>query len=191
SDEKRFDFYSLKGYVNSFIQKISLDNQLTDSYYISENEIYSYHFAKNFKNQLVGKGGKVKKDVLNKFDINQDVFVFEFNLSALKQITPDVKKYIEPLKFPKIIRDFAFVFDKSVQYLDVKNFILEKASALLKNVELFDIFESESLGNDKKSMAFTLEYFDESRTLTEDEVEKDFNYLISEISKKFNAKLRG
>ncbi|MEJ5262183.1 MAG: phenylalanine--tRNA ligase subunit beta [Ignavibacterium sp.] len=191
SNEKHFDFYSLKGYVNSFIQKISLDNQLTDSYYSSENEIYSYHFTKNFKNQIIGSGGKVKKDVLNKFDINQDVFVFEFDLSALKQITPDVKKYIEPLKFPKIIRDFAFVFDKSVQYLDVKNFILEKASSLLRKVELFDIFESESLGKDKKSMAFTLEYYDESRTLTEDEVEKDFNYLITEISKKFNAKLRG
>lgn len=191
SNEKHFDFYSLKGYVNSFIQKISLDNQLTDSYYSSENEIYSYHFTKNFKNQIIGSGGKVKKDVLNKFDINQDVFVFEFDLSTLKQITPDIKKYIEPLKFPKIIRDFAFVFDKSVQYLDVKNFILEKASSLLKKVELFDIFESESLGKDKKSMAFTLEYYDESRTLTEDEVEKDFNYLITEISKKFNAKLRG
>ncbi len=61
----------------------------------------------------------------------------------------------------------------------------------MKSVELFDIFESESLGNNKKSMAFTLEYFDESRTLTEDEVEKDFNYLISEILKEFNAKLRG
>ncbi|WP_337865934.1 phenylalanine--tRNA ligase subunit beta [Ignavibacterium sp.] len=191
NEEKNFDFYSLKGFVNSFIQKISLDNQLTDSYYSSENEIYSYHFTKNFKNQLIGKGGKVKKDVLSKFDINQDVFVFEFDLSALKQITPDVKKYIEPLKFPKIIRDFAFVFDKSVQYLDVKNFILEKASSLLKSVELFDIFERESLGSDKKSMAFTLEYYDESRTLTEDEVDKDFNYLITEISKKFNAKLRG
>lgn len=191
NEEKNFDFYSLKGFANSFIQKISLDNQLTDSYYSSENEIYSYHFTKNFKNQLVGKGGKVKKDVLSKFDINQDVFVFEFDLSALKQITPDVKKYIEPLKFPKIIRDFAFVFDKSVQYLDVKNFILEKASSLLKSVELFDIFERESLGSDKKSMAFTLEYYDESRTLTEDEVDKDFNYLITEISKKFNAKLRG
>lgn len=61
----------------------------------------------------------------------------------------------------------------------------------MKSVELFDIFESESLGRDKKSMAFTLEYFDESRTLTEDEVEKDFNYLIGEIIKEFNAKLRG
>lgn len=190
-DEKYFDFYSLKGYVNSFTQKISLDNQLTDLYYSSENEIYSYYFTKNFNNKIVGVGGKVKKDVLSKFDINQDVFVFEFDLSELKKITPDLKKYIEPPKFPKIIRDFAFVFDKSVQYLDVKKFILAKASSLLKNVELFDIFESESLGSDKKSMAFTLEYFDESRTLTEDEVEKDFNYLISEISKKFNAKLRG
>ncbi|AFH49150.1 Phenylalanyl-tRNA synthetase subunit beta [Ignavibacterium album JCM 16511] len=191
SQEKYFDFYSLKGFVNAFTRKISLDNQLTDLYYSSENEIYSYYQTKNFKSKVVGVGGKVKKDVLNKFDINQDVLVFEFDLSELKQITPEAKKYIEPPKFPKIIRDFAFVFDKSIQYLEVKDFILSKASALLKNVELFDIFESESLGSDKKSMAFTLEYFDESRTLTEDEVEKDFNYLITEISKKFNAKLRG
>lgn len=191
TSEKYFDFYSLKGFVNSFIHKISLDNQLTDLYYSSENEIYSYYYTKNFNNQVVGIGGKLKKDVLNKFDINQDVFVFEFDLTMLKQITPEAKKYIEPPKYPKIIRDFAFIFDKKVQYLDVKNFILEKASKLLKKIELFDIFESESLGPDKKSMAFSLEYFDESRTLTEDEVEKDFNYLITEISKKFNAKLRG
>lgn len=191
TQEKFFDFYSLKGIVNSFTRKISLDNQLTDLYYSSENEIYSFYQTKNFNNNVVGVGGKVKKDVLNKFDINQDVFVFEFDLTALKQIKPEIKKYVEPPKFPKIIRDFAFVFDKSVQYLDVKNFILEKSSNLLKNVELFDIFESESLGSNKKSMAFTLEFFDESRTLTEDEVEKDFNYLITEISKKFNAKLRG
>lgn len=191
TQEKYFDFYSLKGFVNAFIKKISLDNQLTDLYYSSENEIYSYYLTKNFSNTVVGSGGKVKRDVLNKFDINQDVFAFEFDLTELKQITPEIKKYVEPPKFPKIIRDFAFVFDKNIEYLTVKNFILEKASGLLKNVELFDIFESENLGVNKKSMAFTLEYYDESRTLTEDEVEKDFNYLISEISKKFNAKLRG
>lgn len=191
TQEKYFDFYSLKGFVNAFIKKISLDNQLTDLYYSSENEIYSYYLTKSFNNNLIGSGGKIKKDVLNKFDINQDVFAFEFDLTELKQITPEIKKYVEPPKFPKIIRDFAFVFDKNIEYLTVKNFILEKASGLLKNVELFDIFESENLGVNKKSMAFTLEYYDESRTLTEDEVEKDFNYLISEISKKFNAKLRG
>lgn len=189
--EVYFDFYSLKGFVSAFIQKISLDNLLTDLYYSSENEIYSYFYSKNFNNTVVGIGGKIKRDVLNKFDINQDVFAFEFDLSSLKELTPEQKKYIEPQRFPKVIRDFAFVFNKSVTYAEVKEFILKKASSLLKKVELFDLFESESLGVDKKSMAFSLEYYDESRTLTEDEVEKDFNYLIEEISKNFDAKLRG
>lgn len=191
TSELNFDFYSLKGYISGFIRKISLDNLLTDSYYTAENEIFSYHFTKIYKQQVVGKGGKIKKDVLNKFDINQDVFAFEFNLSLLKQINPEYKKYKEPPKFPKIIRDFAFVFDKDISYSEVKEFIKQKASALLKNIELFDLFESESIGSNKKSMAFTLEYYDETRTLTDDEVEKDFSYLIEEISKKFNAKLRG
>jgi len=62
---------------------------------------------------------------------------------------------------------------------------------LLKNVNVFDIFESAEIGSNNKSMAFELEYFDESRTLTEDEVEKDFEKLIKLISKEFNAQLRG
>jgi phenylalanyl-tRNA synthetase beta chain len=101
------------------------------------------------------------------------------------------RQYREPLKFPKVVRDFAFVMDKSIKYLDVKNFILKNSSDLLKEVELFDIFESESIGSDKRSLAFTLEFYDEERTLTDSEVEKDFNNLITLISKEFNAKLRG
>ena len=59
------------------------------------------------------------------------------------------------------------------------------------NVKVFDIFESKELGPDKRSMAFELEYFDTDRTLTEEEVEKDFSNLINLISKEYNAKLRG
>ena len=81
--------------------------------------------------------------------------------------------------------------DKSVKYLDVKEFIKKKSSQLLKVVSVFDVFESDSLGIDKKSLAFTLEYFDENRTLTEEEVEKNFNNLIALITKEFNAQLRG
>jgi phenylalanyl-tRNA synthetase beta chain len=193
--EKSSDFYSLKGLVDEFSYKISLDNVLNDSYYSTVNEIYAYYLTKNFKNEVVGIGGKVKSEVLKQFDINQDTYCFEFDLSMLNSIHSDsdlnLKKYNEPLKFPKIIRDFAFIFDKAVQYLDVKNFILQKSSKLLKNVKVFDLFESEPLGIDKKSLAFTLEFYDESKTLTEDEVEKDFNNLIKLISTEFKAQLRG
>ncbi len=191
TDEKKTDFYFLKGYIDSFIKKISLDNVLIDSYYSSANEIYAYHLTKNFNKIVLGAGGKLNEDVLKKYDINQDVYSFEFDLTQIRLIESKPKQYIEPLKYPKVIRDFAFIFDKSVQYLDIKNFILKNSSSLLKDVQLFDVFESETFGNDKKSLALTLEFYDENRTLTEDEVEKDFSNLIKLITKEFNAQLRG
>ncbi len=190
-EEKKSDYYLLKGYVNSFIKKISLDNVLIDSYYSTVNEIYAYHLTKNFKEIVIGTGGKVKFDVLKKYDINQDIYCFEFDLTKIRSIQLDSKLYKEPLKYPKIIRDFAFLFDKSIQYLDIKNFILKKSSSLLKNVDVFDVFENESMGSDKKSLALTLEFYDENKTLTEDEVQKDFENLISLVTKEFNAQLRG
>ncbi len=177
--------------IDSFLSKISLDNVLIDSYYSTANEIYAYHLTKSFKEVELGRGGKLKNEVLKQFDINQDVYCFEFNLTALKSVQSSTKTYTDPLKYPKIIRDFAFILDKSVKYLDVKEFIKKKSSQLLKVVSVFDVFESDSLGTDRKSLAFTLEYYDESRTLTEDEVEKDFNNLIALVTKEFNAQLRG
>ena len=189
--EKESDFYLLKGLVDSFLCKIKLDNVLIDSYYSTVNEIYDYYLTKTFKQVELGRGGRVRNEVLKQFDINQDIYVFEFNLTELKSIEANSKTYKDPLKYPKIIRDFAFILDKSVEYLDVKGFINKKSSQLLKEVSVFDVFESDSLGSDKKSLAFTLEYYDENRTLTEDEVEKDFNNLITLITREFKAQLRG
>ena len=191
SAEKGFDFYSLKGLLKAFIQKITLDNVLTDLYYSDVNSKYDLNFAFAYKTESIGWGGKVKKQLLELFEIDQDVFCFEFNLDKLKQITTQPKKFTEPLKYPKVIRDFAFIFDTLVNYGDVNDYISKSSSSLLKKVDLFDIFESEILGTGKKSMAFTLEFFDENRTLTEEEVEKEFNDLIRKVSKEFNATLRG
>ncbi len=189
--EKESDIYNLKGIVDSFLLKLSLDNVLIDSYYSNVNEIFAYYFIKNHNKVEFGLGGKIKKEVLKQFDINQDVYCFEFNLTELKGLNIQNRRFTEPLKYPKVIRDFAFIFDESVKYLDVKKFIQKKSSQLLKEVTVFDLFESELLGQGKKSIAFTLEYYDNNRTLTEEEVEKDFNNLITLVTKEFNAQLRG
>ncbi|MCO6446089.1 MAG: phenylalanine--tRNA ligase subunit beta [Ignavibacterium album] len=189
--EKESDIFNLKGIVDSFLLKLSLDNVLIDSYYSNANEIFAYYFTKNYNNAEFGSGGIIKKEVLKQFDINQDVYCFEFNLTELKNLNIKRKRFTEPLKYPKIIRDIAFIFDESVKYLDIKDFIKKKSSQLLKEVSVFDLFESELLGQGKKSIAFTLEYYDYNRTLTEEEVEKDFNNLITLVSKEFNAQLRG
>lgn len=189
--EKNADIYVLKGLVHSFECKILLDNVLNDSYYHDGNSLFDLFFTKKFGDLEIGSGGRIRKEVLKKFDIQQDVFCFEFSLDELKKIKIKKRKYTEPLKFPKVIRDFAFIFDKSVQCNDVEKFIRQQGSELLKSVKLFDLFENDSIGADKKSLAFNLEYFSEERTLTEEEVEREFNRLISEVTNKFNAKLRG
>ncbi len=189
--ENNNDVYTLKGYIDSFLEKNLLDNALNDSYYHDEDSLYDFYFTKIYKNSTVGKGGRVRKDVLKKFDIQQDVFCFEFDIALLKNVDKNKKQYIAPLKFPKVNRDFAFIFDKQITFGEVQKFIKQNATKLLKSVSLFDLFESDTLGNNKKSMAFSLEYYSEDRTLTEEEVEKDFNSLINAVTKEFNAKLRG
>jgi phenylalanyl-tRNA synthetase beta chain len=186
-----YDIFDLKGLLDSFLYKFSLDNLLDDSYNSSQKSIYEYQFSKNFNDDIIATGGKISKNVLSLFDIEQDVYGVEIDLDKIFEISTEKRKYTEPLKYPKITRDFAFIFDKSLSYNSVKNFILEQSSGILKEVEIFDIFESKELGVNKKSMAFSLEYFDPGRTLVDEEVEADFNKLIKKITEKFDAVLRG
>lgn len=189
--EKNYDFYDLKGLINSCLNKKSLDSVLNDSYNHEGNNIFEYYLTKSYNNSVIGTGGKLKKDVLSVFGVDQDVFCFELNVDQLKQIPIIEKKYSELLKYPKVVRDLAFVVDINIQFVEIQNFIKKNASKLLKNISLFDKYEGEQLGLDKKSLAFSLEYFDNERTLTDEEVEKDFFTIIEKVKKEFNAVLRG
>jgi phenylalanyl-tRNA synthetase beta chain len=189
--ENEYNFYDLNGYLGEFLSNILLDNKLKDSYYKNNNRFYDYYSQFHYKKDLVIEGGKLKGDILDKFDIKQNVFVYDINLSLLNKIHVKERKFRELLKYPKVIRDLAFVLDKSVDAKEVMNCINDNSCNLLKNIKLFDIFESESLGTEKKSLAFQLEYYDYSRTLTEEEVDKDFWNIIEEVKSKFKAQLRG
>lgn len=191
SNERLYDFYDIKGAVDSISIKKSLDSFLNDSYNHDGNNIFDYIFTKNFNSIEVGVGGKLSKEFLSIFDINQEVFCFEFSIEQMKKIQIKEKKYSELLKYPKVVKDFAFVVDKKIGYGEIKAYIEKNSSSLLKKVSLFDKFESEQLGVDKKSLAFSLEYFNVERTLTDEEVEKDFFGLIEKIKNEFNATLRG
>lgn len=191
SSERSNDFYTLKGSADCLISKMRLTSQLTTLYPDIVNSIFEYHFTKTKNNSILGIGGKVSAEVLKKFDIQQDVFCFEFDLDEMKKLNSDEKTYNEPSKFPKILRDFAFIFEKSINYQEIIDYIYKESSKLLKSAEIFDLFESDSLGKDNRSIAINLEYYSTERTLREDEVEKDFNKLIQKIINKFNATLRG
>jgi len=189
--EREFDIFDIKGDVESFLNKLNIKRSDKESYILDYDAHFEYRIVKEFKKNVFCTGGKLSKELLNKYDINQDVFIFDFNMGIVKEFPKNIKKYKPVLRFPKVIRDFALVLDKSVNYKEVIKSIRQGSSNLLKNITLFDIFESESLGEGKKSMAFQLEYYDEKRTLTEEEVEKDFWNAIENVKKNLKAKLRG
>ena len=189
--EREFDFYDLKSFVNECFQKKVLDNLLNDSYYQSGNKIFDYFFTKSSGKTVLGSGGRVKKDVLKHFAIQQDVFCFEGSVELLKSITPKSKTFTGLLRFPKVLKDFGFIFEKDIPVENVVSFIKKKGSSILKDVHPFDVFEHASIGETKKSVAFSLSYYDAERTLTDEEVDKDFQLLIEVVKKEFNAVLRG
>ena len=191
SKDTEFDFYDVVGATDELFRKIGVENKLTDEYFLESDNVFEFRLVKKYKGQNVATGGKLKGDLLKKFDVNQDVYLFDVNLDALRSVKTDPVKFEELLKFPKVVRDFAFIFDKDILYETVVKEIYKSSSKLLKKIKLFDIFESESLGRDKKSMAFQLEYYDENRTLTEEEIEKEFWKTIEHIKKKLNGELRG
>ncbi|MEE9431314.1 MAG: phenylalanine--tRNA ligase subunit beta [Melioribacteraceae bacterium] len=191
SEDGLFNFYDLTSNADSATTNNYLDSKIKDSYNEEANEIFDFSFEKKIKNTSLGIGGKLSSEFLNKFEIEKDVFVFELNLDILKKLKVKKKEFHSILKYPKVIRDFAFILDKDISYKTVVGTIKNNSSNLLKNVKLFDIFESDTLGKDKKSLAFQLEYFDETKTLREEEIDKEFWSTIEKVKTKLKAELRG
>ena len=188
--DRQYDFYDLKGMVQSFLSKL-LPDIIFRTEFSAADQFTDYIYSLSSGKILGGKGGHVRKQICDLFDVNQDVFIFTFELEHLKNIEQPKRAFKELLKFPKVYRDFAFVFDRNIESEAVVGIIKGTGSKLLHQIKLFDIFQSDSLGENKKSLAFQLEYFDQNRTLTEEEVDKEFRNAIKAVEEKFHAKLRG
>ncbi len=189
--ERKYDIYDIKGYAETFFSKMLKNVKIREEIFYESDSILEYSIKYNVFGKEVGKVGKVNTKLLEFFDISSDVFIFYADIEKIKEISYSEVGFKELLKYPKVVRDFALVMDKSVQNSGVEAVIRKNKASILKEFMLFDLFEGQKLGNDKKSMAYKLVYFDESKTLTEEEVDKDFWKIIEILKKEFNAVLRG
>ena len=105
-----------------------------------------------------------------------------------KKIKP--LKYKEISKYPAIVKDMAFVVDKDITNKEVMEVIKKTGGRLLANIDVFDVYTGANVSQNEKSIAYTLTFQDETRTLTEVEVMESFNKIIKEVESKCNAKLR-
>ncbi|MCE1190292.1 MAG: phenylalanine--tRNA ligase subunit beta [Ignavibacteria bacterium] len=188
---RNFDIYDVKASIINLLDKFHLSKEAVFVYTPEGNSYLDQQISVQFGTEVLITAGRLKREVIKAFDIEQEVFYLEVGVEKIKELLFRKPTFTELVKFPKMYRDFAFVFDKMVNAGDVELFIRQNSSQILRDVRVFDIFESEQLGAAKKSMAFSLEFFDEARTLTDDEVETVFSTLINKIKDNFQAVLRG
>jgi phenylalanyl-tRNA synthetase beta chain len=189
SKDEFSDIFDIKGSVEDLFSKILLDKYKFIPYSISK-ALLDVALNIEIENVVVGYIGKVHKDILLKHDIEQDVFLAQLNTAALSKYVSREKRYHPLPSFPMIIRDLAFMVEKSVAVAELSDSIKSVSGNLLKSVELFDLYAGDQIESSKKSCAFTLQFLSEERTLTENEIEQIVNKIVLALSLKYNAVLR-
>lgn len=184
------DFYSLKGIMENLLEAINVNRYEIEK----ETENASYHPGRcaNIKVgiDVVATLGEVHPEVLDNYMISKRAYLLEANISKLVKYSKANKKYTEVPKFPAVERDIAVIVDESIEVGQIEKVIMKKAKKLLESMQLFDIYRNEKLGENKKSVAYSLIFRDKNKTLSDEEVNSTMETIISELEKTLGVELR-
>lgn len=138
----------------------------------------------------LGRFGKIQKSILRHFDIDKEVWAFELDYAALLELARFKKRFKNISRFPSIQRDLALTVNQSVTSGSLMSLIKENAGTDLESLDMFDLYTGDQIGADKKSLAFTLMFQSDVRTLTEEEIDSAIKRIITKVEKEFGAQLR-
>lgn len=182
------DAYYLKGELNALFAWAGLEQPV---FAPVENHKIHQALGASAMEQVLALTGPVNPALLQRFDIKQPVFVADLDWAGFVEKAALGKiKYEELPRFPAVNRDLALVVDKSVAYEQVEKSVKKLKLDKLKDVQLFDIFESDKLGAGKKSMALSFTFQDTEKTLTDKEIETWTGKIIQSLEKDLQAEIR-
>lgn len=182
-------YFTLKSFVTNVLTRLGLSGYQESAI---QNDILNFGLKYHRGPQNLVEFGKVNSKILKKMDIKNAVFYAEFNWdSILKALRKHKTTFEELNKFPIVRRDLALVIDNSVKFADIVAIARKAGKKLLKEINLFDVYDDESkLGKGKKSYAVSYIFEDPTKTLKDKEIEKVMNTLIREYENKLGANIR-
>ncbi|HKL18521.1 MAG TPA: hypothetical protein VJ905_06120, partial [Halalkalibaculum sp.] len=157
-----------------------------------ENSENGHALLYSINGREIGRLFPVDHSLLEVYEIKHPAYAAEISLSRLSKALEGVEETgYEPVpKFPSFDFDFAVIVDSKVPAGKLLKTIKDQAGDSLKELDIFDVFEGESLGKNKKSLAFRLSFVDKNKTLTINEVEPIIEKILKALDKKYSAKLR-
>ncbi|MEO6489442.1 MAG: phenylalanine--tRNA ligase subunit beta [Ferruginibacter sp.] len=182
------DFYYLKGVIENLL---SITGIREYSFETNTRIAISNCTEIKSENRSIGYIGEVNDQTLKKFDIKYPVFYADLFWDEILLIAKEKKiRYFEIPKFPAVIRDLSLVVDKKITYEMIKRTGMSANIPQLRSIELFDIFESDKLGNEKKAIAVSFIFLDIGKTLTDIEVDGFMQKIIVGYQTNLNAQIR-
>ncbi len=182
------DFYSLKGTVDTILKVLGITPNATEVLQVPKLD---NHIVYKLNNQIIAGAGEVKKSILDKFGIKQPVFFAGLNWAVLSEIASKQTKAVKEIsKYPAMQRDVAMIVPKELAWEQVQQTVEKIKLNKLQEIKLFDIFESEKLGADKKSVAVNFTFLDEEKTLTDKEIDGWMNKIMATLEKDLQAEIR-
>ncbi|WP_066629466.1 phenylalanine--tRNA ligase subunit beta [Labilibacter marinus] len=188
---REVSFADMRAVVGQIISRLNLPESMLAENEV-ENDIFIEGVSVSTKNKIhLVDYGIVNPELGKNFGLKETVYFAEFNWDNLLKIAGrQTLIYKEISKFPEVSRDLALLVDKSVTYGQIKAIAQKTEKKLLKSVSLFDIYEGEKLGADKKSYAVNFILQDENKTLTDKQIDKIMSNMIRNFEKEVNAQLR-
>jgi len=181
------DVYYLKGLAQSLLTALNVKGVTLEN---GDNTNLDASLNIFIGKEKAGEIGSVKKSLAGKFDVKQQVLFADFYWDVLLKNAGSKIAFKEIPKYPVVERDLAMILPKDMSYGEVQDNVKKLRMPQLRDVRLFDVFESDKLGKDKKSLAVNFTFLDEEKTLTDKEIDGWMNKIMATLEKNLGAEIR-
>ena len=145
----------------------------------------------SYNNKSVASFGLVNEEWLKMFDIDSDVYFADINFDTLLELNKNESFKLKSVpSYPSVRRDLALLIDESVNYDQLEKIAYKSNNSLLKQVNVFDVYQGDKIEKGKKSYALSFILQDENKTLTDEEIDSVMQSLILNFEKEAGAILR-
>ena len=187
TNQKSTDFFLFKGYVLGIISRLGIEKT---GHTPAESDVFAEGIAISVGNDILVEFGSVKKSITKFFDVKQEVFYADFNWDLVLRLISSKIKFNEIPKFPEVRRDISMLLNDEIGFDSIYKIARQTEKYLLKEINLFDVYQGDSLPEGKKSYAVSFIIQDSAKTLTDAQVDKIMSKLRHNLETELGAVLR-
>jgi phenylalanyl-tRNA synthetase beta chain len=188
STNDQINFFDLKEYVHTILNKLGI---FKFSSTLNDNPFFDDYIQYKLNNDIIVSFGSVNNKILKKYKINKPVYVADFNWDVLLKIVKGSNIVYSPVnKFPSVRRDLSLLIDKNISFSELESIAKSIKCNILKDINLFDVYTGDKLPENKKSYSLSFIFEDNSKTLTDIQIDKVIDKLIKEYKKGVSAEIR-